>query len=386
MKPAMFFRAKICAPQIPEENDIAGRASSSALPTRTWRDPRWGRSEESYGEDPYLTGTMPVAFVRGLQGDDPHYWLTASLMKHFLANSNEDGRGGSRAYMTAYNAYNGIPMAAQPVLRDLTMHEWGFDGIICTDAGALTNMVTQHKYFPEINQATAGAIHAGINQFLDQYSDGAIAAVEKKFVNLSEIDEKLRGVYRVMIRLGLLDPPDLVLYSKIKGTTPAWDNEEHKALARKITQESIVLLKNDDGSSWIATSGLAGLVPVYADKVTPQLFYAFSSSSSGSAFYCGTVNPTAGTAAFTQVNTTVLPASANCYGSGCGVVDVNFGKPGDIWLPLGSNGLYHSTDDGVTWANIANVSYANSVAVGAASPRTQRQAVFLYGQASPLNL
>jgi beta-glucosidase len=235
------------------------------------RDPRWGRSEESYGEDPYLTGTMAVAFVHGLQGDDPHYWLTASLMKHFLANSNEDGRGGSssnfderllreyysipfrmgvieggsRAYMAAYNAYNGIPMAAQPILRDITMHEWGFDGIICTDAGALTNMVTQHKYFPEINQATAGAIHAGINQFLDRYRQGANGAVDNKLVNASEIDENLRGVYRVMIRLGLLDPPELVPYSKIKGTAPAWDNEEHKALARKITQESIVLLKND---------------------------------------------------------------------------------------------------------------------------------------------
>jgi beta-glucosidase len=235
------------------------------------RDPRWGRSEESYGEDPYLTGTMAVAFVRGLQGDDPHYWRTASLMKHFLANSNENGRdgsssnfderllreyysvpfrmgvteGGSRAYMTAYNAYNGIPMAAQPILRDMTMHEWGFDGIICTDAGALTNMVTQHKYFPDIDLATAGAIHAGINQFLDNYHAGANAAVEKKLVNLSEINENLRGVYRVMIRLGLLDPPDLVADSKIKGTTPAWDNEEHKALARKITQESIVLLKNE---------------------------------------------------------------------------------------------------------------------------------------------
>jgi beta-glucosidase len=235
------------------------------------RDPRWGRSEESYGEDPYLTGTMAVAFVHGLQGDDPHYWLTASLMKHFLANSNEDGRGGSssnfderllreyysipfrmgvieggsRAYMTAYNAYNGIPMAAQPILRDITMHEWGFDGIICTDAGALTNMVTQHKYFPEINQATAGAIHAGINQFLDRYRQGANGALDNKLVNASEIDENLRGVYRVMIRLGLLDPAELVPYSKIKGTAPAWDNEEHKSLARKITQESIVLLKND---------------------------------------------------------------------------------------------------------------------------------------------
>jgi beta-glucosidase len=206
------------------------------------RDPRWGRSEESYGEDPYLTGTMTVAFIRGLQGDDPHYWLTASLMKHFLANSNEDGRGGSssdfderllreyysvpfrmgvmdggsRAYMTAYNAYNGIPMAAQPVLRDLTIEEWGFDGIICTDAGALTNMVTQHKYFPEINQATAGAIHAGINQFLDRYREAASAALEKKFVNLSEIDENLRG------RVSRNDP---AWFARSTGRCPLFQNQ-----------------------------------------------------------------------------------------------------------------------------------------------------------------
>jgi beta-glucosidase len=234
------------------------------------RDPRWGRSEESFGEDPYLTGTMTVAFIRGLQGDDPHYWRTVSLMKHFLANSNEDGRGGSssnfderllreyysvpfrmgvleggsQAYMTAYNAYGGIPMAAQPILRDMTMHEWRFKGIICTDAGALTNMVTEHKYFADINQATAGAIHAGINQFLDKYREGATAAIDKKLVNLSEVDENLRGVYRVMMRLGLLDPPELVSDTKIKGTEPAWDNAEHKALVRTLTQESIVLLKN----------------------------------------------------------------------------------------------------------------------------------------------
>jgi oligoxyloglucan reducing-end-specific cellobiohydrolase len=142
----------------------------------------------------------------------------------------------------------------------------------------------------------------------------------------------------------------------------------------------------NNGMSWTATSGLPGLIAVYADKVRPQSFYAFSSGSSEGAFYNGTVNSTAGTAAFTQVNTTALPVSANCYGSGCGVIDVNFAKAGDIWLPLGSNGLYHSTDGGVTWINMTNVSYANSVAVGAASPRTRQQAVFLYGQAAPLNI
>jgi beta-glucosidase len=235
------------------------------------RDPRWGRSEESFGEDAFLTGTMAAAFARGLQGDDPKYWMSASLMKHFLANSNEDGRdgsssdfddrllreyysvpfrmgvieGGSRAYMASYNARNGIPMTANPILKDITMREWGLDGIICTDAGALTNMVTRHKYFRDMDQASAGAIHAGINQFLDRYREGVNAAINKKLVNIAEIDDNLRGVYRVMIRLGLLDPPDIVPYNKIKGDAAVWDNAERKAMARKVTQESIVLLKND---------------------------------------------------------------------------------------------------------------------------------------------
>ena len=259
------------------------------------RDPRWGRSEESYGEDPYLTGTLASAFIQGLQGDDPKYWMTAALMKHFLANSNENGRdgsssdfderllreyyaapfrmgvidGGSRAYMASYNAHNGIPMTANPMLRDMTMREWGLDGIICTDAGALTNMVTKHKYYPDIDEASAGAIHAGINQFLDNYKDGVTAALDKKLLNLSEIDENLRGIYRIMIRLGLLDPPAMVPYSKIKGTGPAWDNEEHKALARRVTQESIVLLKNSRQILPLNKASLKSVAVIgpYADQV-----------------------------------------------------------------------------------------------------------------------
>ena len=236
------------------------------------RDPRWGRSEESYGEDPYLTGMLAAAFAKGLQGDDARYWLSASLMKHFLANSNENLRdesssnfderllreyysvpfrmgveeGGSRAYMASYNARNGVPMTVNPILKDITIREWGQDGIICTDAGALTNLVTRHKYYPDMEEAAAGAIHAGINQFLDDYRAGVRGAVEKKLVNPAEIDDNLRGVYRVMIRLGLLDPPELVAYNKIKGEGPVWDNAEHKAMARKATLESIVLLKNAD--------------------------------------------------------------------------------------------------------------------------------------------
>jgi beta-glucosidase len=130
-------------------------------------------------------------------------------------------------------------------------------------------MVKEHKYFPDIDHATAGAIHAGINQFLDKYREGATAAVEKRLVNLSEIDENLRGVYRVMIKLGLLDPPEVIPYAKIKGTAPAWDNEEHKALARKITQESIVLLKNSKNLLPLDKNKLKSVAVIgpYADQV-----------------------------------------------------------------------------------------------------------------------
>src|SRR5580698_6495664 len=159
------------------------------------RDPRWGRSEESMGEDPYLVGTMTVAFQHGLQGPDPNYWLTASLMKHFLANENEDTRdssssdfserlfreyysvpfrmgfeeGGSRGVMAAYNSWNGTPMMINPVLKDVMIKEWGNDGIICTDGGALGLLITDHKSFPDKEHGSAAAIKAGINHFLDTY-------------------------------------------------------------------------------------------------------------------------------------------------------------------------------------------------------------------------
>lgn len=236
------------------------------------RDPRWGRFEESYGEDPFLTGTMSVAFVKGLQGDNPRHWLTASLVKHFLANSNEDKRtssssnfdsqllheyyaapfrvaieqGGADAYMTAFNAVNGIPMAASPLLKSLTMDRWGFNGMIDTDRDALSAMVTDLHYYPNTVQAAAGAIHAGVNQFLSSYQEDVKSALEKHLITPANIDENLRGVLRVMIRLGFLDPPALDPYMRIKaGNVPVpWDQEASKALALQITDESIVLLKN----------------------------------------------------------------------------------------------------------------------------------------------
>jgi beta-glucosidase len=235
------------------------------------RDPRWGRSEESFGEDPYLTGAMTAAFVRGLQGDHPRYWRAAALLKHFMANSNENDRlisssdfdarllheyyaapfrtgivdAGARAYMTAYNAVNGVPMTAHPALKEITVAQWGQDGIICTDAGSMTFMFDRHHYYPSLEHAAAASIKAGINQFLEKnYQPAVRGALASKLLTEADIDSTLRGVYRVMIRLGLLDPPSMVPYSTIGSGPESWQQKEHKQLARLASQKSIVLLKN----------------------------------------------------------------------------------------------------------------------------------------------
>jgi len=237
------------------------------------RDPRWGRTEESYGEDPYLTGTMTVAFVKGLQGDDETYWLTASLMKHFLANSNEDGRtytssdfserlwreyyaqpfemgvrkGGSRAYMAAYNKVNGVPAMVHPMLKAITQKEWGQDGIICTDGGAYRLLLSHHKYYADKYLCAEAAIKAGINQFLDIHTEGVYGALANRYLKESDLDEVLKGVYRVMIRLGLLDPEESNPYGRIgkDETEDPWLSPKHMNLALEATRKSVVLLKND---------------------------------------------------------------------------------------------------------------------------------------------
>ena len=235
------------------------------------RDPRWGRTEECYGEDAFFNGTMVVAFTKGLQGDDPKYWQAAALMKHFLANSNENDRdktssdfderlfyeyyslpfhmgvveGGSRAFMAAYNAVNKVPMTVNHVLQKVTREQWGQDGIICTDAGAMRNLVTAHKYYPDFETAAAESVKAGIGQFLDDYRDAVRGALKKGLLTEADIDRALRGNFRVMIRLGLLDPPARVPYASIgQETTDPWLTDKHTALALLAAQKSIVLLKN----------------------------------------------------------------------------------------------------------------------------------------------
>lgn len=248
------------------------------------RDPRWGRTEESMGEDPYMVGTMVAAFAQGLQGPDPKHWLSASLMKHFLANENEDTRsssssdfderlfreyysvpfrmgfeqGGSRAVMASYNAWNGTTMMVNPVLKSVMINEWGNDGIICTDGGALGLLITAQHAYPDKEHGSAAAIKAGINHFLDTYKDDLNKALKDGLVTEADIDAVEKNLLRVFLRLGEMDPAGVDPYAEIgkdasganvhaaDATAPPWDQEASRKLARLATDESIVLLKNEN--------------------------------------------------------------------------------------------------------------------------------------------
>jgi beta-glucosidase len=235
------------------------------------RDPRWGRSEEVYGEDPFFNGTMVTAFVKGLQGDDPKYWQAAALLKHFLANSNENLRtksnsefdqrlfweyysvpfrmgfvdGGAKAVMASYNAWNGTPMAVNPILKSIVEDQWGVD-VLSSDGGAVRLLVTDHKRYATQEQAVVACLKAGINQFLDKYADETKAALKDGLITEKEIDELLGRKFRIAVKLGLLDPPSIVPYSTIKDSPEPWNTDKDKSVSQKLALESVVLLKNSN--------------------------------------------------------------------------------------------------------------------------------------------
>ena len=235
------------------------------------RDPRWGRSEEVYGEDPFLNGTMATAFVHGLQGDNPKYWQAAALVKHFLANENEDERasstsnfderlfweyyavpfrmafleGGAKAVMASYNAWNGTPMDINPVLHSILIEKWGLD-VVSSDGGAVSLLINPRRLFPNQEAAVVACIKAGINEILDRYQDEVKAALKDGSLTESDIDHALRGRFRIEFKLGLLDPPAMVPYTSIKDSPIPWDGDHDRSVSRKMALESVVLLKNQN--------------------------------------------------------------------------------------------------------------------------------------------
>lgn len=236
------------------------------------RDPRWGRTEESFGEDPFLVGELAAAESKGIQGPDPKYWRGATLMKHFLANSNEDGRcytdsrfeedlfrdyyaygfwkgvtkGGARSLMCAYNRYNGVPCSTNDFIQEVLINEWGMDGQIVNDGGALGQLVTEHHYVEDNAHAVEASLKAGISRFLNNYTKDIYEALEKGLIDEALIDRNIRFNLRTILRLGLMDDSDANPYKNMEfGDVAPWETQANKDAARLVSQKSVVLLKND---------------------------------------------------------------------------------------------------------------------------------------------
>jgi beta-glucosidase len=240
-----------------------------------YRDPRWGRGQETYGEDPHLTSSIGVAFIRGLQGDHPQYLLAAATAKHYAAHSGPERgrhsfdarvsahdledtylpafraavtRGGVAAVMAAYNSVNGIPVCANhALLRQKLTGDWHFTGQVVPDCDAVRNVYERHHYAGTLPEAYALALRAGVSSVLDfEYGRDPtplLEAVERGLLSESDLDRALRPNLRIRFRLGMLDPPERVPYHDIADSV--LDSRQHRSLALEGARRSIVMLKNN---------------------------------------------------------------------------------------------------------------------------------------------
>jgi beta-glucosidase len=242
------------------------------------RDPRWGRTPETYGEDPYLTSRIGVSFVKGLQGNDPRYLKVVSTPKHFAGNNEEHNRfeckavmseralrsyflpafkaliteGGAQSIMSAYNAINGVPCTANKwLLTDILRNEWGFNGYVVSDCGAPGFLYSPHNYATSREEAAALALKAGLDLECSGYCnecyifrDYLPKAYEMGKVTESEISSAAFRVLRARFKLGLFDDPVLNPYTSISPSVIGC--REHQQLALETARQSIVLLKNSN--------------------------------------------------------------------------------------------------------------------------------------------
>ncbi|MGB6727789.1 MAG: glycoside hydrolase family 3 N-terminal domain-containing protein, partial [Terracidiphilus sp.] len=245
-----------------------------------FRDPRWGRGQETYGEDPFLTGRMAVAFVTGMQGDDPNHYRVISTPKHFVVHSGPEPtrhiedvdvskhdeldtylpafraavtEGHAGSVMCAYNAINGEPACANEfTLMDQLRDKWGFQGYVVSDCGAVVDIFEGHHYRPTQAQASAISLIRGMDNECITGGDDVkgdndyhpyIDAMQQGYLPQSAVDTALIRLYTARIKLGMFDPPNMDPYGKIDEKQLA--SPENRALARKVAEESMVLLKND---------------------------------------------------------------------------------------------------------------------------------------------
>ncbi|MFK2929883.1 glycoside hydrolase family 3 C-terminal domain-containing protein [Dyella agri] len=236
------------------------------------RDPRWGRGQETYGEDPFLTGSLAVAFVRGVQGDDPQHPRAIATPKHFVAHSGpETGRdsfdakvsphdledtylpafraavaeGGAGSLMCSYNALDGVPMCANASLLETRLRkDWGFQGYVVSDCDAVGDISSFHHYRPDDTQAAVAALRAGTDLDCGHTYASLAAAVHQGALPESALDAALVRLFAARYRLGELGGDDT--YARLGADDI--DNDAHRKLALRAAQESLVLLKNAPGT------------------------------------------------------------------------------------------------------------------------------------------
>jgi len=238
-----------------------------------FRDPRWGRGQETYGEDPYLTSRMGLAFVTGLQGDDPKYLKVVATPKHFAVHSGPEQlrhefdvnpspqdlqatylpafhttitEAHAASTMCAYNAVDGAPACASDLLLKKTLRgQWQFGGFVTSDCWALTDIWKGHKFAPDEEHAAADALHAGTDTSCGPEFAALNQALKDKLVSENEINTAVKRLFTARFRLGMFDPSQDVPYARIPMSEV--DSEAHRQLARQVARESIVLLKNGNG-------------------------------------------------------------------------------------------------------------------------------------------
>ena len=255
-----------------------------------FRDPRWGRGQETYGEDPFLTARMGVAFVTGMQGDDPRYYRVISTPKHYAVHSGPEStrhtadvtiskhdeldtylpafratvtEGKAGSVMCAYNSVNGEPACANEfLLQNQLRGKWNFRGYVVSDCGAVIDIYQHHRYQPTQAQASAISLQRGMdNECVDfkfKVKDNHdykpyLDAVKQGYLKESDIDTALVRLFTARIKLGMFDPPEMVPYTKIDETE--LNSPGHRDMARRIAEESMVLLKND-GTLPLKKSGI----------------------------------------------------------------------------------------------------------------------------------
>ncbi|PSL46041.1 beta-glucosidase [Chitinophaga niastensis] len=258
-----------------------------------FRDPRWGRGQETYGEDPYLTATMAGAFVQGLQGDEPGMLKTAACAKHFAVHSGPEADRHSfnaiidekdlretylyafkrmvddkvESIMCAYNRVNSQPCCTgNTLLQDILRHEWKFGGQVVTDCWALDDIWLRHKAIPTREEVAVAAIKAGVNlDCANILQDDVLSAIKKGWLTNADVDSALSASLRTQMKLGLFNDPSASQYSSYAGDSV--NNSYHAQLARDAARESMILLKND------------GVLPLQQEKYASMLVAGSNSAS-----------------------------------------------------------------------------------------------------------